>query len=43
MAHRVMGLVLIYTLLVLLAPTDADGAFFQGRSLAAVAFGSIGR
>jgi len=27
-----MGLALLYTLLVLLAPTDADGAFFKGVS-----------
>ncbi len=32
MARRVMGLALLYTLLVLLAPTDADGAFFKGVS-----------
>ena len=30
MARRVMRLALIYGLLVLLAPTDAEGAFFDG-------------
>jgi hypothetical protein len=32
MARRVVRLALIYALLVLLAPADADGAFFDSAS-----------
>jgi hypothetical protein len=32
MARRIMGLALIYALIVLLAPADADGAFYKGAT-----------